>query len=409
MAAPTTSEPPRPPDAPGPAGHPGPPRAADAPDPSDAPVTPPKPAAPGLGELVRRETEALAADARASAGKVDRERLEALERLSRLHEIEQSLVEPRRALRIVITASITAAAAVLVFFFFRLPSTAVSGELLVQEMSMVIGDTQSVIPGRQLSRLTITGLDSVRLPTGGGGYRIVPARTVALDVEGTGTAAGTLDLDEWPFPAGTAVTVRTDEPPGSYGWTVAFPSPSPQVQAAATVFGPITAVVDTARSRLRVPYGELVEFYGSGDVRVTTAHADTAVRILPSLPAARSLSFTQRLRYRDDAPALSAVLGGTLTLDDLGARAITLGPGQSLRFTKSQVEIPYLALERNGVRLRFSGEVEGMSTGAARRRNLMPRWLDFFTANSAWLLLGSAAVTLFSILLGVGRSLSRTR
>jgi hypothetical protein len=326
--------------------------------------SPQKPRA--LRELIRRRTKELVAEAQSADGVVDGEQLSVLERLSRLHEMDTFLDEPRRYRVWSSIALVAALVTVVLLYEIRPRSTAVSAEMLVRELAMEVGKDQAVIPGSGLSYLSITGLDSARLPSGDDQFETVQANTVGLLVDTSAVERGTLDLDEWLVPAGTGVRVLATDVNGTYGWSVDYPERSEQMQI-------------------------------------------TATRVLIPIPVASTLAFDQRLRYQEQYRELSSVLGGNVTLEDLASREIKFGPGQSLRFTHSDVEIPHLALERSGIRIRFSGEVGGMSTGAARHRNLMPRMLQLLATSPALLLIGSAVLTVFGYLLGFRRWLSQTK
>jgi hypothetical protein len=356
-----------------------------------------------LGEVLRRETKELAAAARTNPGSVDEERLAALERLSRLYALERSLASPWRRRLMSGAALLFAVIVVLALYGWRLSSTAVSGELRVRELSLALGKAQSVIPGRHLARLSIEELDSVRLPVGDDSSEVVVASAITLQVDSGLAAPGTVDLDEWPFPAATKISLRIADPAGGYDWFLAFPEESKHLKATATVSGPVLATWNGQQRLLATRYGAMVEIYPSAEVRVTTVYLDTATRILPPVPAARSISFDERPRYRDLPGEFSSLLGGSVTLDDLGAKEMKFGPGQSLRFVDSRMEIPYLALERNSLRLRFSGEVKGVSTGTDRPRNLMPRKLEWIASSPAWLLVGGAVLTVMGYLLALPR------
>jgi hypothetical protein len=77
-----------------------------------------------------------------------------------------------------------------------------------------------------------------------------------------------------------------------------------------------------------------------------------------------------------------------------------LGPGQALRFERPNVELPYLALANDQIRMRFSGRVEGLRTGAGGRRSLMPRWLEYLQIHPVVVLISSVGFTILGYVLG---------
>jgi hypothetical protein len=361
-----------------------------------------------LGELLRRRTNELVLETQSPDGALDEERLASLERLSRLHQLQTSLEEPQRHRRWGGIALLVAVTIVASLYERRLPHTSVSGEMLVRELSMEVGEEQPIIPGKGLSYLSIAGLDSVRLPSGDEGARTVAAQTVTLLVDSSAANPGTLDLDEWVVPAKTAIRVLATDLAGTHGWMVDYPDDARPFQISAIMSGPIFATIDGRADSLVTQFGAPVEYYASSAVLVTTSHTDTISRVLPPIPVARALAFNQRFRYKEPYRELSSILGGSVLLEDLNSREVKLGPGQSLRFATSEMEVPHLALERGGIRIRFSGAVEGMSTGTGQQRNLMPRMLERLAKSPALLLIGSTVLTLFGYLLGLRKWLQKT-
>jgi hypothetical protein len=365
---------------------------------------------PPLVDLLRGKARELADLTSARGGAVDPDGLGDLERLARLHEIQTALRKPPRTHVWEAAALGAVVAAVLLLYLIRPASTFVSGEVLAGEVALRVDEEVPVIEGGNLAALSLAGLDSVRLPSGDERFVTLPATSMTLRSDSSASGAGTVDLEEDALPAGTLVRMRLSEGGGAFAWEIDHAdSAFRRLHLRATVSGRVTAGVDGRRYVLVSSYGSRVEAFSSGSIQVQVAYADTAPRVLRPIPLGSALAFNRRLTYGDRYHELSTIAAGTLVREDVAGRETRLGPGQALRFSRSQIEVSHLVLERSGIRLRFSGTVGGMTTGTHTQRNLMPRTLERLANSPALLLIGSTVLTVLGYVLGIFGWFTRRR
>lgn len=352
----------------------------------------------GLGELLATRTAALVETVERDRHAPDEAALAELERLVRL----AALHKPRRRVDwLTIGAVVTVFVLVSIAYCVRRGSTSVSAEVAASELGFALGSTQPVIAGDRLSYLSIRGLDSVILPVAPGRTETIRARSLVLRPDSAPGVRATLDLAAVDLPLGTLVRIRATGHAGRYAWDLDHPDAgSRKMEHQVSISGAVVAQASGRSIPMRHEVGALLTVYSSSPVVIITGYADTVSRVLPPIRAAHRLAFDRTFKFQEIERAVSTIRSGTLSFDDLNGKEMKLGPGQTLRLRRADVEVPYLALANDQIRMRFSGDVAGMRTGARDRRNLMPRWLEYLRIHPAVVLISSVGFTLLGYVLG---------
>lgn len=361
-------------------------------------MTDPRPV-DGLDALLATRTRALVKAAETDGRAPDEAAMAELERLSKLAELRK----PRRrpdwlGVEIVLGVFALVSAA----YALRLGSTSVSAEVVAVELGFTLGGTQPVVVGERLGYLSISGLDSLVVPVDAGRTETIRARSVVLRPDSAAGAQATIDLAQADLQAGTLVRVRAAGTSGRFAWHIDHPdAASRTLEHRVSLSGAVVVQAGGRTIPLRHEVGALLTAWSSAPLVIMTGYADTAVRVLPPISDAHRLVFDRSYRFQDVERAVSTIRGGSLTFEDLNGREMKLGPGQALRMDTADVEVPYLALAGNQLRVRFSGDVGGMRTGARGRHSLMPRWLEYLQMHPAIVLISTVFFTLVGYAAGI--------
>ena len=101
---------------------------------------------------------------------------------------------------------------------------------------------------------------------------------------------------------------------------------------------------------------------------------------------------------------VSTIRSGTLHLDELNARTVSLRAGEPLHFTAVRGQVRTLELREDHIRLTFRGRARGMSTGwGTASRSLMPTYLEWLKERHGLYLLWGSTLHLFGIFAGILR------
>jgi hypothetical protein len=364
-----------------------------------------------LRALLRREAHATGNEVLAGR-QVSAERMEALERLTRLSQI-CTATTPRHKSRWPILAVLAGTLLVASLLLFRrVNETEIDLDVEVTEAGFSLAVPQRVVDSTALASLGVSGLAEIQLPRSRQG----PARTVrasegrgadiSVSSGSDGPRQGRVALPALVLPAGTRVWVRATESPRAYRLSLN----GARLSFRADVDGPVR--IDLAgepseqldapspRPILLQPRGDEVDF----DLTLVDGRASAFV---PQLQVT-GLSFLRVDEVTDAERTVvrrvSTMQAGTLYFESINGERYVLRPGEWLRFDGSRGEIRTLALREDRVAMRFHGHVRGMSTGsAASPRSLMPTYLEWIRARHGVELLWGTTLYLFGLIVGVLR------
>jgi hypothetical protein len=378
----------------------------------------PAPSADRVRELLVREVVATSNAVLASGGRVDADRIAAIEHLARLVELQNSVMPPlaRRRWPVVAAFLLTLVIAT-VLLYGEVPETDVELGLRATEIAFAVQGQQKFGVGIRLSSVGVGGLGEAEIPQS--------ARSGVLFLKPSGfdgnlrlllvpdpSQGGSLDLEPFILPAGTRVWLRHTGVP--YEARLSFSGPPLVLRA--SVRGPLTLSQPGAEARrLEFVAPKAIVLRGSAlpldvDLRFlelvgTSLLSDIEVSGV-SLVRTDEVSESGRTVVR----RRSTVMDGTLHFESLNGRERRLRPGEVLEFRHAEGEVRTLQVERNHLSIQFHGRVAGMETGSDRnRRSLMPSYLEWLYARRGLELLWATALYLFGLSAGVLGWLGRSR
>lgn len=345
-------------------------------------------------KILRRRAREMAEETARMGRVVSPAALAELEALARVDALQ---AQSRGSARLLKGSVLCVLALVLVALYaWPMETTVVNAEVLASEVALELGSARNVLAGERLSELRVYGLDSMRLPTPGGNEATVGGTTLALRVDSAVAGRGTLDLAGTDFPAGTRVRIRPSPGGGRHAWEVLAPGGTPgALELMVVVSGPVRLSVEgRADARLSLSHGTQILLYPGADFRLETTFADTAARVLDPQPRARDLAFHRPHSLPRGVREVSSVVSGVVVMEQFRGREVKLAAGQALRFDSTDVDVYHLALEKGQVRVRFGGDVHGMSTGTYHTRDLMPSRLEHLAASRLVMVLGAVLIML---------------
>jgi hypothetical protein len=351
--------------------------------------------------------------ARTTGGEVPKEELEALNRLARLLELEESVSDrqPRRAweLAAILVATLIVVSALL---FAHVNQTEVELEIDATRVSFTTASEQVLFEEIDLKALGASGLSRITLPDsivaafGGAAVTTEADQSVRLTVAEMDGRRGAIGISELKPSKPTATEMRLRAQAGEY--RVSFQDPGMTIEVG--VVGPIQVTIAGLGERtvdLSIPQGVALEpTQGTVDLDLTFRDVAPAA-MTPQIPIS-SLEFWRVDEFGDRRISvlrtLSTILGGTIYFEALNGTQRSLRRGEVLRFENVQGEIRTLSMDRDRLSLRFHGHVKGMSTGDSQSvRTLMPTWLDWLKAQHGLSLLWGTTLYLAGLVIAALR------
>ena len=359
-----------------------------------------------LKDLLSRELTRLRQAATESDGKLDPNRVDALERLARVVDVAERTEDkppPRRwpvAAAFVFTLLI-----VTVLVFSRVSTTQVELDLKVSEVRFDLPRHQQITGEIAVSALSAAGLRAVGMPRAKDPDGDSVSRSekswshVRLSLPKDGGEENQLTFAALVPPAGTRLWVRKTDVPGQFALSLKHEG----VTLKANVRGraEIAAQGSPAQTWGFGRVGRAIEFRaGSEVIDVAFAPASgTDVRLTGPI-AARNL-WLQRAHENvvgGGPVSYSTILGGALYLVSVADRKYVLRPGELLRFASADGDLRTLKLTKDHIALSFRGTVSGMTTGTeSDTRSLMPTYLDWLQSHHALSLLWGTGLYLFGL------------
>jgi hypothetical protein len=368
------------------------------------------------GEQLRRLLKERTASAIAEAIRSDRpaasEKIQALDRLARLVEL-QALAEAETHPRPWPLAALLAVTllGVSLLLFAHVRETEIELEVNATELSFSLPSQQVLLENVSLTGLGVSGLSRIGLPD-------PLARDAALDGSDGGDVAirlatvqdgprsGSINIGDVVPMADTDVWLRRADLPNQYRLSLR----NPKVPIQADVVGPVLvslAGVAPQRVDFVSPRAFVLE-PGSGVVDLDLTFRDLErAGITPQVPV-RGLAFFRVDEFADRGfsivRTLSTIVSGTLYFESLNGATRSLRAGEALQFAHAAGEIRTIRLHDDQLSLNFHGRVSGMRTGSDESaRSLMPTWLEWLRARHGLSLLWGSTIYLFGMVLAVVR------
>lgn len=346
----------------------------------------------------------LARETRTNSGHVPPESFLNAQRLVQLAQWQRDLKRPRPLSRSAVAVLfVTTLGLASVLLLARVGETEVDLDLVVSELRFKLDSRQQLTEIQQLTSLAASGLASVTLP--GASAAAGAADTgLRLAVASDGAAPGSISLAPIVAPARSEVLLRIGDSPGELRLSIK----GLDATVRADVGGPISvALPRRPRQTIDAATPQAVELApGPADFDLDLAPSNTAVAVL-----APELTISELILMRIDEVSqgtqtvvrrVSTIQSGSAYFDELGGRELRLRAHDSLRFASARGEIRSLRVSNGSLAVNFHGRVSGMASGPLQHpRDLMPRWLEWLSANRPLSLLWGAAIYLFGLLTAV--------
>jgi hypothetical protein len=376
------------------------------------------PRADTLRELLVREVVATSDAVLASGGRIDADRIAAIERLARLVELRNSVKPPlaRRRWPVVAAFLVTLVIAS-VLLYGEVPETDVELGVRATEIVFTVPGQQKLGEGVRLSSVGLGGLAEAEIPQSASSGVLVfrpsgPGGDLRLSLAPDLSRGGSLDLEPFILPAGTRLWLRHTGVPHEARLSLSGPA----LMLLASVSGPLTlSQPGVGVRRLEFVAPKAIVLRGSAlpldvDLRFlepvrTPLLSDVGVSEM-SLARIDEITEPGRTVVR----RRSTILEGTLRFESLNGRERKLRPGEVLELRRAEGEVRALQVERDHLSLQFHGRVAGMETGGeGNRRSLMPSYLEWLYARRGLELLWATALYLFGLSAGVLGWLGKSR
>lgn len=321
--------------------------------------------------------------------------------------------------------------AVMTLLLTRLPMTAVEMDLRVSGLSFSLHTERKLADAITATSLSVSGIESVFIPSDDVGPRQhISTKTVRLwqPVSSTGSGIGhsrpAIALNLPLVAPGTTVHIEWHEDSGEYELFLC----ADRKAIAVAVMGGVN---------LSIPGHSVREFRGPGAHRLllvpgakddgdlgacsgTTAisirftlEPPGVVQLSPDLHL-DSLSFLRRSVSGSGTDLrkqlLPSVLSGSLYLSELGGRSRPLRRNQRLRLDEFKGVAHSVRLEDSSISVLAEGRVNGLASGPTDNpRSLMPSILEWWMARESVFLVWTATLSLFGLVVGFLKFLSRER
>jgi hypothetical protein len=364
-----------------------------------------------LRRLFDRQLQAALVEAERNGNGMPAAQVEHLAQLARLIEVSHANA-PQTSHRWVLF-SLLGLTLVLasVLLFVRVRQTEIEADLSVSHVTFETLREQPIARAiHSLKSLHVGGVRALHLPDS-------PAPATSEDGDLSvavstreGRQPGRVSLAQLSLPAGARVHVEQTELPGQFRIVLETPGP---LQLPVDVYGAVqvsSRVTPQRDMELAAPQRVLLEMASKEADLLFTASGTGPVGLLPQIPV-RAVSFVQPQQFADAQSvgplfvrAISGIQSGTLYLEELENKAVTLHSGEPLRFEAFHGHLRQLAIHGDKISLKFSGIARGMRTGSDENpRSLMPTLLEWLKARQALLLMWGTVFYCISVSAGVLR------
>ncbi|HEY0763012.1 MAG TPA: hypothetical protein VGD61_11645 [Pyrinomonadaceae bacterium] len=362
-----------------------------------------------LRRILEERAQAAVDEAIQSNGQVPADKINALEHLSRLIEINE-LSRPKSQRRwaipglLVLTVSIIS-----LLLFIHVDETEISLDLSSSGLSFIAPPEQQLFPkdGFDLTELGTAGITStIHLP---GTSKIKEqdlfASPVQIKVDPQKTGSGTINLPSLALPVQSHVRVEVLDPNvRSYRIAVKGADPSFRVELDRTVH---IESPNKVASDFDITANAAVVHCGTEECDLDLTFRSTKPTILPPLLIS-DLSLLRLDPLTNELGSVrhesSTILSGKLVFNSLNGRELNLDGGDSIRFDTSTGVIRTLRLLDGHVDLQFTGNVSGLRVSHGQESTtLMPTWLEWLRARHQLSLFWGTSVYVLGILFGAIR------
>lgn len=356
-----------------------------------------------LRELLKRELDAMAAEAAKSDSSISAERVEMLNHLSKLVEVRDSLQpKPRNwwpPLILVVTLVITS-----VLLFARVRETEIELEVSATDVNFTLDKSEVVSSAANLLTLGVSGLENVQMPPSPGETAIASAnQQVSVMSLSASTAAGrrgTVTLAPLVLQSDARVRLGCSEVANQYNLS----TNAANLKLEATADGPVTINVPGSPGRafdFATPKSIAMQG-GAEELRLDLAFPSLPQSVVSPQLEVHEIGFARVDQFLEPDQTLikhlSTILSGTLFLESLNGQSFSLRPGEQLEFEHSQGEIRSLQMAANHIELKYHGRVRGMTAGTGEgRRSLMPTYLEWLKARHGLSLFWATSLYLFGL------------
>ena len=322
--------------------------------------------------------------------------------------------------------------------FTRVKSINIALEATVSEVGFTLESEQLFLGGVPFPRMRISGLKKLTFSEAGNQFQEpieVKNKSFTLElVASNESGEGSLSLEDMDLSANTQVRLRSIDKYESSKFQHQIILGKEDSEAGIqgvpniTIKGPI-GVALKPKDVGKVPNNpnfktttsvELESFEGEllaislPTLALSNEEVETnelsIIRIAPQI-LIKDISF-QKLRDKrptssDFSSNVSTIIDGKIFLESLDGREIPLRNREKLRFRKLEGELLDIELNKDHIKLYFTGRVWGMAIGSTERpRNLMPSNLDRLLSHRSWKLFWGTVVALV-IFLGAIKNLWR--
>jgi hypothetical protein len=360
---------------------------------------------PDTLRALRDAQAAKVAQAALHSGEVSEEEIEALDRLSRLVDIQDARTPTWRSRAPLIAATLATLVVVSILFFARVTSTEIELDVEATRVGFVLPTRQTLTEMLPLSMLGAGRLREAEVPRA----RELDAQVlrsedddIAVRVAPTDVAGrrGTVTLQGLLLPPAAAISVTHAGVPRQYRIDISAAAPDLHV----ALSGPTDLSADGTGRRTRdfdVP-GDMTLRSGKNGLFFDIALPEDSRGALARQLTAQNLSLQDVDESTDGNRTIvrrvSAIVSGTLYLEALDGKERKLRVGELLQFSRSQGELRSVRLEHDRIVLNFRGTVQGMTAGRdSNQISLMPTWLEWLQARHGVSLFWGSALYLFGV------------
>jgi hypothetical protein len=378
-----------------------------------------------IEQLLERKIRQLLADA-AEHERIQPDALEAVQRLAALADLAAATRARQRRRWPLFAAAVLTLLVVSVLLFSRVRDTDIELDVRTSSLSFLTPARQGILGTQTLRFVGATGVGQVRLPDSHTGASDVLAAAegelceASFETVADARTGSSLSIPLLTVPPGTRVSVvRTA--PHAVELTLTVPS-GVELPTEISVKGTIRIAAHGPAHHINridaFAYPEVIRLNAASATPITlqlTSAVDVPFAFSPEL-AATDISFFEIQQDIDMTRAVprqvSSLLAGTLYLEALNDKAITVRPYEELRFGRSNGMIRKLQLvpadantsAGESFALQAHADVSAMTIGAGKNvRSLMPTYLESLAARQGLALFWGSTLYLIGVVASILR------